>query len=372
MRVVISHNSPITVLSEGGVVGFALFVLLLVGAGWATVRGSKDQGDVGWARWTIAVDPGRHRHPQPALRRPVRGPVPVGRPRRRRGARRARAGAAAGPVAGDAGAGGGDRGGVRVLCLTNMWPGPADPDYGAFVADMCAALTRRGLEVDPVVIDRRAHGLARTPAKYASLTARAVRHARRADVIYAHYLFPTGAAADLAARTAGIPFVVTAHGQDVRNLARPSVRRATAGPLRRAAARHRREPPPGRGAPRLRAWRCRRWTWWTWASTSTASPRATAPPRGRAWACAPGGPLVLAVGGLTDRKNPLGLLQAFARVRAERPDARLAFVGDGPARARRSTPARAAWASRPPCSAPGRCPTPPWPTGSPPATPSPS
>jgi O-antigen ligase len=54
VRVVISHNSPVTVLSEGGVVGFALFVLLLVGAGWATVRGSKDQGDLGWARWTIA------------------------------------------------------------------------------------------------------------------------------------------------------------------------------------------------------------------------------------------------------------------------------------------------------------------------------
>ena len=52
---------------------------------------------------------------------------------------------------------------------------------------------------------------------------------------YAHYLFPTGAAADLAARAAGIPFVLTAHGQDVRNLARTSVRRATAGALRRAA-----------------------------------------------------------------------------------------------------------------------------------------
>ena len=205
------------------------------------------------------VDPRGDRHPQPAVRGPVRGPVPVGRPRRRRGAGRA-GGAAARPAAGGAGAGGGDRGGVRVLCLTNMWPGPADPDYGAFVADMCAALTRRGMEVDPVVIDRRAHGPARTPAKYASLTARAVRHARRADVIYAHYLFPTGAAADLAARSAGIPFVVTAHGQDVRNLARPSVRRATAGPLRRAAAviavsHHMAE--------ELRAsgWRCRRWRW---------------------------------------------------------------------------------------------------------------
>ncbi len=39
---------------------------------------------------------------------------------------------------------------------------------------------------------------------------------------------------------------------------------------------------------------------------------------------------MLAVGGLTARKDPLTLLQAFARVRAERPDARLALVGDGP------------------------------------------
>ncbi len=39
---------------------------------------------------------------------------------------------------------------------------------------------------------------------------------------------------------------------------------------------------------------------------------------------------MIAVGGLTDRKNPLGLLQAFARLHAVRPDARLALVGDGP------------------------------------------
>ncbi|HTI35252.1 MAG TPA: glycosyltransferase, partial [Miltoncostaea sp.] len=218
---------------------------------------------------------------------------------------------------------------MRVLCLTNMWPGPADPDYGAFVADMCAALSLRGVQVDPVVIDRRAGGPARTPAKYASLAARAVRHAREADVIYAHYLFPTGAVADLAARTAGIPFVLTAHGQDVRNLARPSVRRATAGPLRRA---HSVIAVSEHLAAELRA-----------SGLETApvdvidmgvdlarfAPGDRAAARARL-ELAPDGPLVLAVGGLTDRKNPLGLLQTFARVRAERPDARLAFVGDGP------------------------------------------
>ncbi len=55
VRVVISHNSPITVLSEGGAIGFALFLALLAGGGWAVVRGSRDQGDIGWARWTLGA-----------------------------------------------------------------------------------------------------------------------------------------------------------------------------------------------------------------------------------------------------------------------------------------------------------------------------
>lgn len=55
VRVVISHNSPITVLSEGGVIGFALFLALLAGGGWAVVRGSRGQGDIGWARWTLGA-----------------------------------------------------------------------------------------------------------------------------------------------------------------------------------------------------------------------------------------------------------------------------------------------------------------------------
>ncbi|MEQ9337173.1 MAG: O-antigen ligase family protein, partial [Miltoncostaeaceae bacterium] len=56
IRVVISHNTPVTVLSEVGLVGFALFLWLLVGAGWSVVRGSRAQGgDAGWARWTAGA-----------------------------------------------------------------------------------------------------------------------------------------------------------------------------------------------------------------------------------------------------------------------------------------------------------------------------
>jgi glycosyltransferase involved in cell wall biosynthesis len=210
-----------------------------------------------------------------------------------------------------------------------MWPGAADPDYGAFVADMCRALGERGLAVEPVVIDRRARGPARTPLKYAGLAARAARAARGADVIYAHYLFPTGAVAAAAARTAGIPYVLTAHGRDVRNLERATIRRASAPALARAAA----------------VIAVSRWLAGDLRASGLTLPavhvvdmgvdlQRFAPAdrgaaRGRLGLPA-GEPLVLAVGGLTERKNPLGLLQAFARVRAERPGALLAFVGDGP------------------------------------------
>ena len=55
VRVVISHNAPVTVLSEQGVIGFALFLILVVGAGWAAVRGSSEQGDIGWGRWALGA-----------------------------------------------------------------------------------------------------------------------------------------------------------------------------------------------------------------------------------------------------------------------------------------------------------------------------
>jgi glycosyltransferase involved in cell wall biosynthesis len=210
-----------------------------------------------------------------------------------------------------------------------MWPGPRDPDYGAFVADMCAALEARGVAVEAVAIDRRAGGPARTPAKYAALAARAARRSREADVIYAHYLFPTAAAAAVAARAGGIPWVVTAHGQDVRNLDRPVVRRATSAALRGASgviavSRHLADALRGSGLelPPVHV-----------VNMGVDLSRFVPQDRGAARArlrLAADGPLILAVGGLTERKNPLGLLQAFARLRARRPDARLAFVGDGP------------------------------------------
>ena len=93
---------------------------------------------------------------------------------------------------------------MRILCLSNMYPGPGNPDYGAFIERMCDSMERQGAEVDRVVIRTRSSGRLRTPAKYLGLSARAVAAARRADVIWAHYLFPTGLMASLVTLVAGV------------------------------------------------------------------------------------------------------------------------------------------------------------------------
>lgn len=217
---------------------------------------------------------------------------------------------------------------LRILCLSNMYPGPGDPDYGAFVATMCDALEHGGHTVERVVIDTRARGLLHTPAKYAGLAARAIGRTRGVDVIYAHYLFPTGAIAAACGRMLGRPWVVTAHGQDVRNLQNPRLRALTAGPLRDASAviavsRYLAGElrATGLALPRMHVANMG-------VDLTRFQPGDRAAARQRLGLAA--GPLVLAVGGLTERKNPLRLVQALRRIRATHPQTQLAFVGDGP------------------------------------------
>ena len=219
---------------------------------------------------------------------------------------------------------------LRVLCVTNMWPGPDDPDYGAFVQEMCAALERHGCAVEVVAIDRRGGGPLGSIAKYARLAARTVAKARGADVLYAHYLFPTGAIAALAGRLGGgRPVVLTAHGQDVANLRRGILRRATAPAVRRATAVVAVSGYLAEGIAESGLEPARVEVVNMGVDMERFAPGDRAAARERL-GLSIDGPLVLAVGGLTARKNPLTLLQAFARLRSTHPGAHLAFVGDGP------------------------------------------
>jgi glycosyltransferase involved in cell wall biosynthesis len=194
-----------------------------------------------------------------------------------------------------------------------MYPGPDDPDLGVFVAQMADALERRGHEVDRAVLDRRAGGKAR----YLEL-ARAARRAPRPDVVYAHFLVPSGLIAALAQRA---PLVLTAHGRDVRNVgAIPGIGAATRFAVRRASAviavseYLRREleakVPEARGKTEV-------------VDSGVDLERFPVLPPPDAL------PAFLCVGSLTERKNVVRLADAFARYG----EGTLTYVGDGPLRA---------------------------------------
>jgi glycosyltransferase involved in cell wall biosynthesis len=204
---------------------------------------------------------------------------------------------------------------VRILLVSQMYPGPDDPDLGVFVQQLEEELRRRGNEVEPAVIDHRGGGKRR----YAALARRSLAASRRfrPDVVYAHFLVPTGLLAALGSRA---PLVVTAHGRDVRNIgAFPGIRAATRLVVRRAEAviavsdYLRREleakVPEARGKTEV-------------VDCGVDLERFTVKPAPR------GTTRYLCVGSLTERKNVVRLAEAFARVG----EGRLTFVGDGPLR----------------------------------------
>jgi glycosyltransferase involved in cell wall biosynthesis len=205
---------------------------------------------------------------------------------------------------------------VRILLVSQMYPGPADPDLGVFVAQMERALRDRGHELELAVLDRRGGGKRR----FLELRRR-VAAAAAPDVVWAHFLVPTG----LIAASVDAPLVVTAHGRDVRNVGTiPGVAAATRRVVRRASTviavsdylRRELETklPDARGK--------------TEVVDSGVDLERFRPAASDESSLAIDGPRFVAVGSLTERKNPIRLADAFARLGR----GSLTFVGDGPLR----------------------------------------
>ena len=117
---------------------------------------------------------------------------------------------------------------MRILLVSQMYPGPADPDLGTFVREIELALRERGHEVDLAVLDRRAGGKRR----HLEL-ARRVRAAPPPGRRLRALPRPAG----LIASRVDAPLVVTAHGRDVRNVGTiPGVAALTQRVVRRASA----------------------------------------------------------------------------------------------------------------------------------------
>jgi glycosyltransferase involved in cell wall biosynthesis len=206
---------------------------------------------------------------------------------------------------------------MRILLVSNMYPSPDRPEYGVFVARMAEALETRGHDVNEVVLHAGARGPISTPWAYAGLArqARAAVARHRPDVVYAHFLVPTG----LVAIATGIPYVITAHGSDVRNMRRSPVVAALTKPVLRRAA----------------AVICVS----AYVAKLLSAPEGVAVevidcgvdtdrlrPVPRAAAAPPNGPRFLFVGSLTHRKNVDRLLLAFAKLGG----GTMTIVGGGP------------------------------------------
>jgi glycosyltransferase involved in cell wall biosynthesis len=216
---------------------------------------------------------------------------------------------------------------MRILVVTQMWPGPENPDLGSFLVPLTRELEELGNEVDVASISQRGG----SRGKYARLAreARDMARSLRPDVVFAHFLFPSGAAGALAARSARAPLVVMAHGQDVANLGRiPGVRAATRWVVGRSAAVIANSRwLAGRLAERIPAAEAKIEVADCGVDLEAFSPRpADEARRELGWEGA--GPAFLCVGSLIARKNVVRLADAFESLG----QGRLAFVGDGPLR----------------------------------------
>jgi len=209
---------------------------------------------------------------------------------------------------------------MKILLVSQMYPGPRDPDLGAFVQGIERALVERGHELERVVTAGRGGGKRRHLR-----LAREVRRAAKRfepDVVYSHFLVPTGLSAAL---FGGAPLVATAHGRDVRNIgAYPGIAAATRFVARRAASLIavsdylRREleakVPEARGK--------------TEVIDCGVDLSLFEPPPASHTGQGRNGPVFVCVGSLIERKNVVRLADAFARLGT----GRLVFVGDGPLR----------------------------------------
>ena len=208
---------------------------------------------------------------------------------------------------------------MRILLVSQMYPSAAAPAFGVFVQGLERELASRGHEVERVVIDRRGG----SKLRHLRLAARAVRAARRfrPDVVYAHFLFPTGLGALAAARAVGAPLVVTAHGQDVANateypFVRPPIRRVVRGATTVIAVsewlQRRLEQSVPEASGKTEVVNCG-------VDLELFRPleRSGAP-----------SPAFVCVGSLIERKNVVRLADAFGRLG----EGTLTFVGDGPLR----------------------------------------
>ena len=250
---------------------------------------------------------------------------------------------------------------MRILILTNLFPTRFDPRRASFNRQQFERLGARhrvqvltavdfrermaGAKGDPGVqhvdtddfvffyppgVGRWLHGV----CWYLSLLLQRGRRLRRDehDCLLASWGYPDAVAVRWLARRLRLPYVVKVHGSDLNVQAGYAWRRAQiSAALRDAAGVVAVSQALADKAVALGAARERVHTIYNGVDGERFAPGERAAARHRLGLDA-SGPLLLFVGNLKASKGCLDLLEAFPALLARHPDARLAFVGEGPAR----------------------------------------
>ncbi|MDV2684324.1 glycosyltransferase [Alkalihalophilus lindianensis] len=117
---------------------------------------------------------------------------------------------------------------LRVLVLSNMYPGPRQATFGIFVKNQVEALRSKGVEVDVIAVQDPSMAKPRVLMKYSKWMIQTlltlITKGRRYDVVHAHYIFPTGVLALLFKKMFKTKLVVTSHGGDIERMAKKNER----------------------------------------------------------------------------------------------------------------------------------------------------
>lgn len=106
---------------------------------------------------------------------------------------------------------------LKVLLISNMWPSDENPAFGSFVKDLADKIDASdNIKLARAAISSSKKGLF-VPFKYGKLLLSSLYLGllKKPDIIYCHYLFPTGYIGNLIKKILGTTLVITCHGSDV-------------------------------------------------------------------------------------------------------------------------------------------------------------
>ena len=106
---------------------------------------------------------------------------------------------------------------MKILIITNMYPSPKKPFYGAFVREQVECLKNLGHSIKVIGDQGEGNGIFQLLKKYSLIGIKSLLFSvvEKPDIIHAHYIFPTGFIGWICSFLTRVPLFITSHRGDV-------------------------------------------------------------------------------------------------------------------------------------------------------------